>query len=244
MKDNFSGHAADYARYRPTYPHELISYLVSLAPAHHLAWDCATGNGQVAGMLSEYFAEVVATDISEKQIKNAIQKPNILYKVEPAEQSSLADASVDLVVVAQAVHWFEFDNFYAEVKRVLHPEGVLALIGYGLISVSPEVDKVIYKLYEDILGEYWDPERRYIDEDYRTIPFPFVELEVPHFNITSSWTFEQLIGYLNTWSAVKHYEQEHHNNPVQLVEQELREKWGAQEQIEIKFNIITRVGKV
>ncbi|GAB3824485.1 class I SAM-dependent methyltransferase [Pontibacter rugosus] len=243
MKDNFSGHAADYAKYRPQYSTELISYLVSLAPAQHLAWDCATGNGQMAGMLSEHFAEVVATDMSEKQIQNAVPMPNITYKVEPAEQSTLADASVDFVVVAQAVHWFEFDKFYKEVKRVLRSEGVLALVGYGLISVSSEVDKVLQELYEDILGEYWDPERRYIDAAYKTIPFPFQELEVPELSIQYTWTVEDIINYLNTWSAVKHYEKKQHQNPVQLIERELREVW-PQQQADIKFNIIARVGKV
>ncbi|WP_439880696.1 class I SAM-dependent methyltransferase [Pontibacter sp. MBLB2868] len=244
MKDNFSGHAADYATYRPTYPHELIAHLVSLAPAHHLAWDCATGNGQVAVMLAEFFAEVVATDISEQQLQNAVQAPNIRYLAEPAEHTSLPAASVDLVVVAQAVHWFEFGLFYQEVKRVVRPEGVVALIGYGLIRINPAIDEVIMKLYDGILNSYWDPERRYIDEEYRTIPFPFVELEVPQFSINATWTFGQLVGYLNTWSAVKHYEREHSENPVAMIEQELLEAWGNAQQKEVVFDIIARVGKV
>jgi SAM-dependent methyltransferase len=242
MKDNFSGHASDYARYRPTYPHELITHLVSLTPAHHRAWDCATGNGQVAVLLSEYFAEVVATDISEQQLRNAVQKPNIIYKVEPAEHPSLADDSVDLIVVAQAVHWFDFDLFFREVLRVLRPEGVVALIGYGLIKTTPALDEVIEKLYSGILDSYWDPERRYIEDAYRTIPFPFLELDMPQFTISYNWTLEDLLGYLNTWSAVKHYEQQEGQNPVQLVEQALREKWGPQQQVEVRFEVISRVG--
>ncbi|MFD2514113.1 class I SAM-dependent methyltransferase [Pontibacter locisalis] len=244
MKDNFSGHAADYAKYRPTYPHELIAHLVALAPSHTLAWDCATGNGQVAGMLSEYFASVVATDISEQQLRNAPQLLNIQYLIEPAEHTSLSTSSVDLIVVAQAVHWFEFELFYKEAKRVLKPQGVLALIGYGLIRIDSSVDKVIERLYDGILSSYWDVERRYIDENYRTIPFPFTELEVPHFTMTSTWTLEQLIGYLNTWSAVKHYEKQHQENPVGLVEQELRQAWGNDPHKTVSFEIISRVGKV
>lgn len=243
MKDNFSGHATDYARHRPSYPRELITHLVGLAPAHNLAWDCATGNGQVAGMLSEYFAAVVATDISEKQLRQAPQQPNIIYKVEQAEQSSLADGSVDLVVVAQAVHWFQFEQFYREVQRVLRPEGIIAVIGYGLIEIKPALDEVIEKLCNGILADFWDPERRYIDEDYRTIPFPFQELHIPEFTSSYSWTLEDLLGYLNTWSAVKHYEQQQGQNPVQLVEQELRERWGPQEQVDVRFRIISRIGK-
>lgn len=126
---------------------------------------------------------------------------------------------------------------------MLRSEGVLALVGYGLISVSSEVDKLVQKLYEDILGEYWDPERRYIDEAYQTVPFPFQELEVPEFSINYTWAIEDIINYLNTWSAVKHYEKKQHQNPVQLIEQELRQVW-PQQQTEVKFNIIAKVGKV
>lgn len=244
MKDRFSGHAADYAKFRPSYPQELFAYLVSLAPAHHLAWDCATGNGQVAGQLAEYFAAVVGTDISGNQLRNAVQKPNITYKVEQAEQASFADSSVDLVVVAQAVHWFEFELFYQQVKRVLRPEGIIAVISYGLLKTNTAIDETIERLYSLTLNKYWDFERSYIDENYRTIPFPFKELDAPCFAINYSWTIEELLGYLNTWSAVKNYQNENNHNPVAMLEQELRDKWGQQEKISITFDIITRIGKV
>lgn len=244
MKDNFSGHASDYAKYRPTYPHELISHLAGLTPEHHLAWDCATGNGQVAAMLSEYFAAVVATDISEKQIQNAVQQLNVTYKVEQAEKSSLADGSADMVVVAQAVHWFEFERFYSEVQRVLKPAGIIALLGYGLIKISPALDEVVEKLYDGLLANYWDTERRYIDAGYRTIPFPFRELDIPHFTIRYTWSLGDLLGYFNTWSAVKHYEQQQGQNPVQLIEQELQEKWEPKKQVEVQFEVISRIGQV
>ncbi|PVY39979.1 ubiquinone/menaquinone biosynthesis C-methylase UbiE [Pontibacter virosus] len=243
MKDNFSGHAADYARYRPTYPQELIAHLAGIAPAQQLACDCATGNGQVAGMLAAHFNQVVATDISENQLKNAMQLPNITYKVEQAEQSSLSDRSVDLIVVAQAVHWFDFDRFYKEVERVLKPDGVIAVIGYGLLKTSLSLDKVIEHFYSKVLDGYWDPERRYLDEGYRTIPFPFEELELPKFSSSYAWTPDDLIGYLNTWSAVKHYEKQQGHNPVQLVEKQIREAFEGQTTT-VTFDILTRVGKV
>ncbi|EJF11590.1 MULTISPECIES: class I SAM-dependent methyltransferase [Pontibacter] len=242
MKDNFSGHAVDYARYRPTYPPELIAQLASMAPAQQLAWDCATGNGQVAGMLASFFDQVVATDISENQLKNAVQLPNISYRVEQAEESSLPDHAVDLVVVAQAVHWFDFDRFYQEVKRVLKPDGLIAVIGYGLLSTHPSLDKVIRYFYSEVLDGYWDPERSYLDEDYRTIPFPFQEVQLPQFSSSYTWTPEDLIGYLNTWSAVKHYEKQQGHNPVQLVEKQLCAAFEAPTAT-ITFNILTRVGK-
>lgn len=243
MKDNFSGHAADYARYRPTYPQELIVHLAGMTPDHQLAWDCATGNGQVAGMLATHFAEVVGTDISENQLKNAVQLPNITYKVEQAEQSSFSDHSVDLIVVAQAIHWFDFERFYQEVKRVLKPGGLIAVIGYGLLRTHPTLDNVIRHFYSKEVGPYWDPERRYLDENYRTIPLPFEEVTVPPFSSTYTWTPDDLIGYLNTWSAVKHYEKQQGQNPVQLVEQQLRDAFEG-ETTTVTFDILTRVGKV
>ncbi|RAU84351.1 class I SAM-dependent methyltransferase [Pontibacter arcticus] len=244
MKDNFSGHAADYAKFRPSYPRELIAHLVSIAPAHHLAWDCATGNGQVAVMLSEYFGQVIGTDISENQLKNATQHPNILYKTEQAENASFEDNSVDLVVVAQAVHWFNFDLFYAEAKRVLKPGGVIAILGYGLLKTQPKLDEVIHMLYDGLLSGYWDPERRYLDENYQTIPFPFEELNAPHFEMTYTWRFEELVGYLNTWSAVKHYEKANGQNPLELLHDELKATWGDEQTTEIRFEVLTRIGKV
>lgn len=243
MKDNFSGHAADYARYRPAYPQELMAHLAGIAPAQQLAWDCATGNGQVAGMLATYFEQVTATDISENQLKNAVQLPNISYKVEQAENSSLPDQSVDLIVVAQAVHWFDFERFYQEVRRVLKPNGIIAIIGYGLLKTHPSLDQVIGHFYSKVLDGSWDPERNYLDEGYRTIPFPFQEVEVPPFSSSYTWTPDDLIGYLNTWSAVKHYEKQQGHNPVQLVEQQLREAFDG-ETATVNFDILTRIGKL
>ncbi|WP_101444586.1 class I SAM-dependent methyltransferase [Pontibacter ramchanderi] len=243
MKDNFSGHAADYARYRPAYPQELMAHLAGIAPARQLAWDCATGNGQVAGMLAPLFNQVAATDISENQLKNAVLLPNISYKVEQAEESSLEDQTVDLIVVAQAVHWFDFERFYQEVRRVLKPNGIIAIIGYGLLKTHPSLDQVIGHLYSEVLDSYWDPERRYLDENYRTIPFPFQEVTVPPFSSSYTWTPDDLIGYLNTWSAVKHYEKQQGHNPVQLVEQQLREAFDG-ETTTVTFDILTRVGKL
>ena len=243
MKDNFSGHAADYARYRPTYPRELIAQLAGMAPSQQLAWDCATGNGQVAAMLSLLFTEVIATDISENQLKNAAQLPNISYRVEQAEKSSLADQSVDLIVVAQAVHWFDFDHFYQEVKRVLKPGGIIAVIGYGLLSTHLALDNVIRQFYSEVLGPYWDAERRYLDEGYRTIPFPFQELDMPTYSSSYAWSPDDLLGYLNTWSAVKHYEKQQGHNPVQQIVQQLRDAFESPTAT-VTFDILTRVGKI
>lgn len=243
MKDNFSSQSAEYAVYRPTYPQELYDFLFSLVSEKDAAWDCATGNGQVARILAQHFQKVYATDISEKQLSQALQLPNILYKVESSDRADVPDDSFDLVTVAQAIHWFNFEAFYAEVKRTLKPDGVIAVVGYGLMLIDKKVDQVIHKLYEDILGKYWDSERRYIEEGYKTIPFPFEEVTAPHFQIKTTWSFSQIIGYLNTWSSLQHYKKANERNPLEYLMTELKDAWGDDAEKEVRFPILLRVGR-
>ena len=243
MKDNFSSQSAEYAVYRPTYPQELYDFLFSLVNEKDAAWDCATGNGQVARILAQHFQKVYATDISEKQLSQALQLPNILYKVESSDRADVPDDSFDLVTVAQAIHWFNFEAFYAEVKRTLKPGGVIAVFGYGLMLIDKKVDQVIHKLYEDILGKYWDSERRYIEEGYKTIPFPFEEVTAPHFQIKTTWSFSQMIGYLNTWSSLQHYKKANERNPLEYLMTELKDAWGDDAEKEVRFPILLRVGR-
>ena len=165
MKDNLSEQSEQNLQFSPTYPKELYEFLLSLVEKKDAAWDCGTGNGQVAIELAKHFKQVYATDISEKQIKNAIQCDNILYKVEAAEETSFPGKSFDLITVAQAIHWVDFDAFYKEVKRTLKPGGILAVIGYALLHIDEDTDKVITKFYKKIIGSFLDPERRYIDEN-------------------------------------------------------------------------------
>ncbi|MCZ4243346.1 class I SAM-dependent methyltransferase [Pedobacter punctiformis] len=243
MKDNFSTQAAEYAQFRPTYPPELYDFLLSLIKEKNNVWDCATGNGQVARELAKHFKQVFGTDISENQLKNAAKAENISYLIEPSERSSFANHIFDLITVAQAIHWFQFDAFYLEVKRTLKPEGIFAAIGYGIMQIDQKVDVVIHKLYEDILGKYWDEERKYIEEGYQTIPFPFEEIATPHFSIKTTWNFDQLIGYLNTWSALQHYKKANDKNPIEFVFTELKEAWGDDALKDITFPILLRVGR-
>src|SRR3954471_1919616 len=163
MKDNFSTQSEQYVKFRPTYPDKLYQFLWPLIETKDTAWDCATGNGQVAQELSKHFKGVYATDISENQIKNAIQRENIFYKVERAEQTSFRNKNFDLITVAQAIHWFDFEAFYKEVKRVIKPKGILTVIGYGLFSIDKDTDAVINRFYREVTGPYWDKERRFVD---------------------------------------------------------------------------------
>jgi ubiquinone/menaquinone biosynthesis C-methylase UbiE len=244
MKDNFSSQSEKYAQFRPTYPDALFDYLLSIVPARDNAWDCGTGNGQVARVLARDFKTVSATDISRQQIENAFMQENIEYSVGSAENTSFPDNSFDLITVAQAIHWFDFASFYREVTRTIRNKGVLAVIGYGLIQLSPSLDHVINSFYRDVVGPYWDKERKYIDDNYQTIPFPFEEIAAPAFENTLEWTFQHLIGYLGTWSAVKHFQKATDKNPVDLVYDELKKAWGEQETCIGRLPILLRVTRI
>lgn len=242
MKDLFSDVSKLYSTSRPGYPDEMIDFIISNIKNRTRAWDVATGNGQIARLLSMHFKEVIATDISQQQLDNAFKKDNINYKKEQAESTSINDHSIDLVIVGQAIHWFEFSKFYNEVNRVLSPGGMIAAIGYGLIEVDRKVDRVIQILYEDILRTYWDPERKYIDDKYTTIPFPFRETSFPPFQNTYNWSFDQLINNINTWSAISHYKKKNAIDPLNHLLPELMEAWGNSKTKEVTFPIFGRIG--
>lgn len=241
MKDNFSSHSSQYAQYRPGYPPEVFTFLKNTVTDKETAWDCGTGNGQVAAELADFFSTVEATDISKNQLKEAVKKANINYRVQRAERTDFPDRYFDLICVAQAIHWFDFDAFYVEVRRTLKPTGILAVMGYGLFRSNQATNEVINYFYKNIVGPFWDEERKYLDEEYQSIPFPFKELQTPRFEHRLQWSFEHLLGYLNSWSAVKHYEKAQKRNPVALIEKELRNSFG--EQGEVVFPILFRVGK-
>jgi SAM-dependent methyltransferase len=241
MKDNFSKNSSEYAQFRPKYPAALFSFLESLVEEKEAAWDCGTGNGQVAGELANFFKRVEATDISQQQLDNAIKPSNINYSLQPAEKANFPDNSFDLITVAQAIQWFNFSQFYKEVNRTLKPGGIIAVIGYGLFKSNEQTNDLINHFYRDILGPYWDPERRYLDDGYRSILFPFEEIPTPDLEMEFSWDFEHLIGYLKTWSAVKHFQRKNGYDPVDVIYGDLRTSFG--ERRVVKFPIFLRVGQ-
>ena len=244
VKDNFSSQAEKYAKYRPTYPKELYSFLLSLCNGKNSAWDCATGNGQVASVLAQHFDKVYATDISEEQIKNAGKKDNIFYSVQRSESTSFADNFFDLITVAQAIHWFDFDTFYKEVKRTIKSNGIFSIVGYGLLKTGDKTDDIIDHFYRHIIGAYWDKERKYIDENYTIIPFPFKEIEAPELTIDLEWSLDELLGYFETWSAVQHYIKANAQDPVKLVKKDIQEIWPAGSKKKIQFPVLLRVAKI
>jgi SAM-dependent methyltransferase len=227
FKDHFSSHAQAYARSRPGYPPALFSHLASLAPSRQLAWDCATGNGQVAIGLARHFDRVVGTDASAAQIDHAFADERIAYRVEPAEATSLDAASVDLVTVGQALHWFDLDRFYAEVRRVLRTGGVIVAWCYGRCTVAPDIDAVVDRFYAQIVGPFWPPERVLVESGYRTLPFPFARVALPAFGMHADWTAEELLGYLGTWSATQRFEAAHGRDPRDEISESLINAWGS-----------------
>ncbi len=243
--DHFSGVANRYADFRPHYPTALFDYLATLVPSSAAVWDCACGNGQATVDLAARFERIIGTDASKEQIASAKANARIEYRVAPAEQSGLPDNSVGLVTVAQALHWFNFERFYAEVQRVLAPGGVIAVWAYGINEVEGEaVNELVQRFYTDVVGPYWPPERKLVEEGYRTIPFPFAEIAPPVFRMEARWTLEELLGYFSTWSATNRYIKATGSNPLEPLAVELKGVWGdAGRRREVVWPLAVRVGR-
>ena len=201
--DYFSDHSKLYASARPSYPEELFRFVASIAPAHERAWDCATGNGQAAIGLARYFTAVNATDASDDQIANAMARPNITYAVRSAEESGFPPHYFDAVCVASAIHWFDYERFYPEVKRVLRPDGVIAAWGYDHLRVAPEFDAEFYRSIERVIAPYWPPRKKLLHDGYRDVPFPFERIEPPPMEMYADWSFDQLMAFVRSWSGVQ-----------------------------------------
>ena len=242
IKDRFSNHAKQYAIFRPTYPKELYDCIFSHVKKFDAAWDCGTGNGQVARDLSTRFIVVEATDISEQQLANAYKAENIFY-TKADEKTNFPDAHFDLITVAQAIHWFNISEFFKEVKRVAKKDAIIAVWGYSLPTLNPEIDKRLQEFYSKVVGPYWDKERRLIDAQYKTILFPCSENRTPEFSLSLEWSLEEFQGYLSTWSSVQKYIQANQINPVESFMKEVLPLWKSDRQ-NINFPLFLRLGKI
>lgn len=244
--DHFAAVSAEYAEFRPRYPAALFDWLAAHAPARTLAWDCACGTGQASTALAERFAQVIATDASRVQIDAAPAHPRVVYRVAPAQASGLADRSADLVTVAQALHWFDLEAFYAEVRRVLKPDGLLAVWTYGVHSTGEAaVDSPVRDFYAHTVGAYWPPERLHVENGYRDLPFPCTEIDAPAFAMTADWSLPQLLGYLRSWSATARYVREVGVDPVVELGERLATAWGAADSVRrVTWPLALRVGRI
>jgi len=245
FKDHFSSASDRYAAYRPDYPAALFAWLAGQCAERDTAWDCATGSGQAARGLAPHFRQVVATDASTEQICHAGHHPAIDYRVAPAEASGLADRCIDLVTVAQAAHWFDLSAFYAEAARVLKAGGAIAVWGYGRMLLPGEMDAPFQRFYAETVGPYWPAERALIDDAYRRLDFPFMEIEAPAFAIEVAWTLPRLLDYLSTWSAVKRYQAARGHDPLPPLLAELAPLWGDPETARaLQWPLFLRAGRV
>jgi SAM-dependent methyltransferase len=242
FKDHFSQHASRYARYRPDYPPQLFDYLATLTSQHEVALDCATGSGQAAIGLARHFERVIATDGSVAQLRNAQAHPHIAYLGNLAEQPALRNASVDLAAAAQAAHWFDHARFHPEMRRVLRAGGALALWTYGVAIVAPEIDVVVGRFYRDVVGPYWPPERRHVENAYRDLPFPWNDVAAPAFELRLDWALDDFLGYVGTWSAAQRYTKVSGSDPLPGLRDQIAALWGSGSR-QVVWPLHLRVGR-
>jgi len=241
----FAIEAAQYAHLRPTYPESLFAFLSTTVTPREVAWDCATGNGQAATHLARYFGRVIATDESAEMIAQAPRDPRIEYRVSEAEDSGIEADFVDLVTVASAIHWFDLSKFYAEVRRVVKPGGVIAAWTYYTPVFGNDVDVLIERLEHEVLADYWDERLHYVVDEFHDLPFPFEPINAPRFRTDMRWNMEDLLGYFETWSSSVKYRQATGAHPTDLIKGELTRVWGDPEQKRgLHFPLYMRIGRV
>ena len=245
FKDHFSVAASGYAAHRPVYPRAVAEALGARSPGRSLVWDAGCGSGQLSVVLAEVFDQVLATDASAAQIAQAVPHPRVRYAVAPAEVSGLPDGSVDCAVAAQAAHWFDLDAYYREVRRVVRPGGLVALVTYAVMEVDPQIERLVERFYWHTLEGHWPPERRLVEEGYRSLPFPFEAVEAPPLALEHRWNVEQLLGYVGTWSAVQSLKKAGRGEELERFGAELRAAWGEPElERRIRWPLSLRLGRV
>jgi ubiquinone/menaquinone biosynthesis C-methylase UbiE len=242
--DLFSDKSNLYAQARPTYPQSLYDFLSSCVADKNKVWDCATGSGQAAIALAELFNEVQATDLSEQQISQATLKDRIIYSVQPAERTNFADNNFDLITVAQAIHWFDFEKFWPEALRVLKPSGIFAAWGYDWLKISPEIDTAIHENILQIIRPYWAKQNQLIWDGYKDIQFPFEKITAPKITMNQHWNLPQVLNYIHTWSATRQCMQDRGMEFFDIATKKIEAVWGdARDVKEIAMNLHLYVGR-
>lgn len=245
FKDHFSGHSDLYAKARPHYPDALFAWIAGQAPTRGCVWDAGCGNGQASVALARHFGRVVATDPSQRQVDQATADPRVEYRAEPAEHTSLEAHSADAVTVAQALHWFDLDTFVAEVRRVCKPGALFAAWSYANCSVTPAVDAIVADLYDGVLGPYWPPERKLVDEGYASLALPFAAVAAPVFEMRVDWNAEQFLAYLSSWSAAQRQRNATGEDAIAAVAERVCAAWGdPAEPRSVRWTLAIRAGRL
>jgi SAM-dependent methyltransferase len=243
FKDHFSTASAGYAAHRPTYPRALGEWIASEAPGRSRAWDAGCGSGQLSTLLGDQFERVIATDASAEQIRNATQHAQVEYRVEPAEQTTIADDTVDCVTVAQAAHWIDLDRFYAETRRVARDAALIVLVTYERAHVDPVVDQVVQEFYGVDLDSFWPIERRHVETAYKDLAFPCDRRAVPMFDMSADWNVDSMLGYVETWSAVRALLRAGQEKKLVRFREELRGAWGGERRT-VRWPVTVIAGRV
>ncbi len=245
MKTEFDSQALEYSNYRPKYPEELFDFLTAATPVHECAFDVGTGNGQCAVSLARHFNKVFASDLSDDQLRHAFPLKNINYFVSEAHDSRLIDRSVDLITVATALHWFDFEKFFKEVDRVLKPNGIFAAWSYGWHQTeNVEVNSLFNRIGKEILANYWSPQPKLIWNEYRDIAIPFTQISAPDFFSETEWDLNEFKGYLSTWSATQKFIKTVGQHPVEQIQKELELAWPDEsKKIKFKTKLVLKISK-
>ncbi|HEX2834264.1 MAG TPA: class I SAM-dependent methyltransferase [Thermoanaerobaculia bacterium] len=250
FEDHYSVLAESYARARPRYPDALFTWLASLLDRRELAWDVGTGSGQVASALTTIVDRVMASDASADQLSRASRVAGVEYRHETAHHVSLPDRAVDLITAGAAAHWFELDRFYREVQRVGREGAVIALFSYGPRDFADACTRLlgaplVHQLNEELLGPLWPEKIERVHDRYASLPFPFEELAAPEFFMTATWNVEELIAFLETWSAAQRYLERFGRRATGEIANELTNAWGDPSlRREIRFPLFVRAGRV
>lgn len=241
----FQAGGRNYARFRPEYPPALAAFLAAASPDARFAVDVGCGSGQLAVQLGAHFDSVLGLDPSADQIAHAPVSERVRYVQAPAEHLPLPERSASLVAAAQAAHWFDLPAFYAEVRRIAREGAVLALISYGVPQLDRELGRRFAHFYRNEIGPFWPPERQLVDRGYADLDFPFVEFPSPAMAIQKAWPLAELLGYLSTWSAVKHAVKQGHGQVIERFATDLAARWGDPEtRRPVSWPINMRIGIV
>jgi SAM-dependent methyltransferase len=242
--NHFLTDADRYAAHRPTYPPAFAAALAELCPRRRLALDVGCGTGQMSGLLAESFDAVLATDSSPDQLAHATPHPRVTYRRAAAEEIVAAAGSVDLIVAAQAAHWFDLPAFYTAARAMAAPGAVIALVTYGVMRIADPVDERFQRFYGSEMGPYWPAERRHVETGYRDFAFPFPEVAFPPSAIERDWTLDQLLGYVDTWSAARQAKAAGAGSLIDGFRADMRALWGDPERTcRISWPLSGRVGR-
>ncbi len=242
--DHFSAVSGDYARFRPGYPEALFDWVAGVCAEHGLAWDVACGSGQATRALAARFRHVVGTDASAAQLQGAAAVPNVEWRVATAERSGFEDRSVDLITVAQALHWFDLEAFWSECRRVLRPGGVVAVWCYGTAVLQHEAaNRVFQNFYHEVIGRFWPAGRRMVEEGYAGVAFPFQRVPSPSFSMNAEWGVDEMAGYCASWSATKRCREETGVDPIPALRKALKREL-LEVRVEIPWPLVVHAGRL